>query len=81
MYLNPLGLTAVASSTDEAIEKTTFGSGMHFQDLTKQTTLTISNGEVNDIKRIFTFLEESCLLIKGVGETIKNVAKMKHVVR
>ena len=44
-----------------------FGSGV--------TTLIISNEEMNDIMKIVKFLEESGLLIKGVGETIKNETK------
>ena len=41
-----------------------FGSGM--------TTLIISHDEINYIMKIVEFLEESDLLINGVGETIKN---------
>ena len=44
-----------------------FGSGI--------TTKTISNEEMEDIMRIVRSLEESCLLIKGVSEAIKNEAK------
>ena len=36
------------------------------------TTLIISNEEEDDIMIIVKFLEESGLLIKGVGETIEN---------
>ena len=39
------------------------------------TTLIISNEEMNDILKIINPLEESGLLIKGVSETIKNEAK------
>ena len=39
------------------------------------TTLIISNKEMNDIMKIVKSLEESGLLIKGVGERIKNKAK------
>ena len=39
------------------------------------TTLTISNGEINDIMKIVKSLEESGLLIKSVNETIKNKEK------
>ena len=49
---------------------------MHPPDLTKQTTLIISNEEINDMMKIVKSLEESGgLLIKGVSETIKNEAK------
>ena len=44
-----------------------FGSGV--------ATSIISNEEVNDIMKIFKSLEESCLLIKGVGEALKNEAR------
>ena len=40
----PLGLTAVASATDAAIQKKMFGCGM--------TTLIISNKEMKDIMKI-----------------------------
>ena len=46
-------------------------------DLTKQTTLIISNEEVNDIMKIVKSLEESGFLIKGVLEIIRNEAKEK----
>ena len=62
-----LGLTATASTTDAAIPKKMFGSGT--------TTIIISNEEMNDIMKIVKSLEESCLLIKGVGQTIEDEAK------
>ena len=65
--LIPLRLTAAASSTGAAIHKKMFGSG--------NTTLIISNEEMNDIIKIIKSLEESGLLIKGVSETVKNEAK------
>ena len=65
--LIPLGLTAAASATDAAIHKQMFGSS--------NTTLIISNEEMNDIIKIIKSLEESMFLIKGVSETIKNEAK------
>ena len=65
--LIPLGLTAAASATDAAIHKQMFGSS--------NTTLIISNEEINDIIKIIKSLEESMFLIKGVSETIKNEAK------
>ena len=60
-----LGLRAAA--TDEVRHKKMFGSGV--------TTLIILNEEMNDIMKIVKSLEESVLLIKGVSDTIKNVAK------
>ena len=53
--LIPLGLIIAASAADAAIHKKCL----------------ISNEEVNDIMKIIKSLEESCLLIKGVGETIE----------
>ena len=67
--LIPLGLSAAASATDAAIHKKMFGSG--------NTTLIISNKEMNDIINIIKSLEESELLIKGISETIKNKAKQQ----
>ena len=60
------GLTSLASATDAAIHKKMFGSS---------TTTIISNEEINDIMKIAKSLEESCLLIKGVSETMQNEAK------
>ena len=62
-----LGLTAAALATDAAIHQKMFGSG--------NTTLIISNGEMNNIMKIVKSLEESGLLIKEVSETTKNEAK------
>ena len=65
--LIPLGLTAAASATNAAIHKKIFGSVM--------TTLIISNEEMKDIMKMVKSLEEFGLLIKGVGEAIRNEAK------
>ena len=62
----PLGLTA-AATTDAAIYIKMFGSG--------NTTLIISNKEINGIMKVIKSLEKSGLLIKGVSEAIKNEAK------
>ena len=62
-----LGLTAAAAAADEVRHKKMFGSGV--------TTLIILNEEMNDTKEIVKSLEESVLSIKGVSDTIKNVAK------
>ena len=67
----PLGLTAAASTTDAAINKNMFVSG--------NTTIIISNEEINGIIiKIVKSLEESGLL-KDVSETIKNEAKEQKV--
>ena len=58
----PLGLTAAASATDAATHKKRFGSS--------NTTLIISNEEMNYIMKIAKFLEDSGLLIKCISETI-----------
>ena len=65
--LIPIGLTVAASATDGAIHKKMFGSC--------NMTLIIWNEEMSDIMKIINSLEESGLLIKGVGQTIKNKAK------
>ena len=52
-----------------------FGSGTRPSDLAKQTTLIISNEDMNDIMKIVKTLEESDLLITGISETIKNEAR------
>ena len=65
--LIPLGLTAAASATDAAIHKKMFGSG--------NTTLKISNEEMNDIMKIVKSIEESGLLIKDVRISVKNKPK------
>ena len=61
-----LGLTPAASVTDASVWKIICGSGM--------ITLKISNKEMKDVKMV-TSLEESDLLITGVGEEIENEAK------
>ena len=52
-----------------------FRSGMHTSDLAKETTIIISNEEMNYIIQMIKSLEESGLLIKRISETIKNEAK------
>ena len=66
--LIPLGLTAAASAADAGIHKKVLGSG-------DNTTLIISNDEMEDIIRIVKSLEDSGLLIKGVTETVQNEVK------
>ena len=63
----PLGLTAAASTTDADIQKKICGS--------RKTALTIYNEEMGDIMKTFKSLEDSRLLIKGIGATIENEAK------
>ena len=65
--LIPLGLTAAASAADAGILKKILGSG--------NTTLIISNNEMEDIIKIIKSLEDSGLLLKGVTETFQNEVK------
>ena len=66
--LIPLGLTAAASAADAGIHKKILGFG-------NNTTLIISNDEMDDIFKIVKFLEDSGVLLKGVSETIQHEAK------
>ena len=65
--LIPLWLTAAASVADAGIHKKILGSG--------NTTLIISNNEVNDIIKTIKSLEDSGLLIKRISETVQNEVK------
>ena len=62
-----MGLPAGASAADAGIHKKILGSG--------NTTLIISNEEMNDIMKIVQALEDSDILLKGVTKTIKNETK------
>ena len=61
--LIPLGLTAAASAADAGIHKKILGSGHN------NTTLILSNDEMDDILKIIKSLEDSGVLLKGVSET------------
>ena len=65
--LVPLGLTAAASAADAGIHNKILGSG--------NTTLIISNEEMNDIIKIVQALEDSNVLLKVVNKTIKKETK------
>ena len=69
--LIPLGLTAAASAADAGMHKRLLGSGHN-------TTLKISNDEMEDILKIVKSLEDSGVLLKRVIETIQNEAKKQH---
>ena len=56
------GLTAAASAADAGIHQKILGSG--------NTTLLISNEEMNHIIKIVQALEDSNVLLKGVTKTI-----------
>ena len=47
---------------------------MHTLDLAKQTTLIVSNKEMDDLLEIVMSLENAGLLLKYVRETIQNEA-------
>ena len=65
--LIPLGLTAAASAADAGIHKKILGSG--------NTTLIISNKDMEDLIKIVKSLEDSGLLLKGVTESVPNQVK------
>ena len=65
--LIPLELTAAVSAADAGIQKKIFGFG--------NTTLIISNYEMEDVIKIVKSLNDSGLLLKGVSEIIQNAAK------
>ena len=64
--LIPLGLTAAAAA-DAGIHKKILGSG--------NTTLIISNKDIEDVIKIVKSLEYSGLLLKGVTESVQNEVK------
>ena len=61
--LIPWGLTAAASAADAGIHKKILGSG--------NTTLIISNKDMDDLIKIVKSLEDSGLLLKGVTESVQ----------
>ena len=67
--LLPLGLTAAASAADAEIHEKILGSGHN------NTTLIISNDEMDDIIKIVKSLENFGVLLKRVSETIQHEAK------
>ena len=65
--LIPLRLSAAASAADAGIHKKILGSG--------NTTLIISNKDMDDLIKIVKSLEDSGLLLKGVTESVQNEVK------
>ena len=65
--LIPLGLSAAASTADAGTHKKILGSG--------NTTLIISNKDMDDLIRIVKSLEDSGLLLKGVTKSVQNEVK------
>ena len=70
--LIPLGLTAAASAADAGINQKILGSG-------NNTTLIISNKDMDDLIKIVKSLEDSVLLLKGLTESIQNEVKKQKV--
>ena len=66
--LIPLGLTAAASAADAGIHKKVLGSD-------NNTTLIISNKDMDDLIKIVKSLEDSGLLLKGITESVQNEIK------
>ena len=62
-----LGLTAAASAADAGIHNEILGSG--------NTTLIISNKDIEDLIKLVKSLEDSGLLSKGVTESVQNEVK------
>ena len=70
--LIPLGLTAAASAADAGIHKKILGLGNHPSH--NNTTLIISNDEMEGIIKTIKSFDDSGLLLKGVTETVQNEA-------
>ena len=66
--LIPLGLTAAASAAEAGIHQKTLA-------YVHNTTLIMSNDEMNDSIKIVKYLEDSGLLLKDVTETVQNKVK------
>ena len=66
--LAPLVIKAAASAIDARIQKKKIHGS-------RNTTLIISNEEMNDIIKIIQDLEDSHILLQGVTKTIKNETK------
>ena len=66
--LVPLGLTAAASAADAGIQKKILGSG-------NNTTLIISNKDMDDLIKVIKSLEDSGFLLKGVTKSVQNEVK------
>ena len=69
---NVLKTLAVLILLNAAIQGEILGSGMHLLNVTKQTTLLISNEEMDDIIKVIKSLQVSGLFKKGLSETIQN---------
>ena len=56
--LIPLGLTAAASAADAGIHKKILGSGLHSSSALHNTTLIISNKDMEDLIKIVKSIED-----------------------
>ena len=70
--LIPLGLTAAVSAADAGIHERILGSGHN------DTTLIISNDEMDDILKIVKSLEDSGVLLKALVKQFKMKLKNKE---
>ena len=68
--LAPLELSAAMSATDPAIQKKIYDLG--------NTTVIISNDDMDDLIKIITALEEHDILLKGISKKIKNETKKQE---
>ena len=79
--LVPLGLTAVMSEIDGSIQKKIYGSVLMDDNVNSEqknngsVTLIIANEDMRDIMKIIQALEDSGVLLTGVGKTIENETK------
>ena len=76
-----LVLTAAASAADAGIHKKILGPGrpLDLASPHNNTTLMISNDEMDDTLKIVKSLKDSGVLLKGVSETIQHEAKEQRV--
>ena len=72
--LIPLGLTAAASAADAGIHRKILGSGRRHSSSSPShnTTLIISNKDMEDLIKVVKSLEDSGLLLNGVTESVEN---------
>ena len=75
--LIPLGLTAAASASDAGIHRKILGSGRRHSSSSPShnTTLIISNKDMEDLIKVVKSLEDSGLLLNGATESAKNKVK------
>ena len=75
--LIPLGLTAAASAADAGIHRKILGSGRRHSSSSPShnTTLIISNKDMEDLIKVVKSLEDSGLLLNGVTESVINEVK------